>query len=266
MSIKKVGFIGAGRVTRILLTGWARSRSLPASCFVSDTDPEVLERLRYTFPFITPVPGENGRATSQDLVFGALHPPAMKQELPRLRAHLRPGAVFVSLAPKLTTEALSEALGGFDRIVRLIPNAPSIVGAGFNPVTFSAAVPVEEKLELLELFAGLGDCPEVAEEALEAYAVVAAMGPTYLWFQLAELARLGVEFGLGRDASRRAVQAMTEGAVKTLFQSGLTPEEVMDLVPVKPLLSEEEAWRSTYRSTLTALHEKLAPRPQPALV
>ena len=123
------------------------------------------------------------------------------------------------------------ALGGFNRLARVIPNAPSIVGQGYNPVSFSEQLSVEERTRVLALFAPLGACPEVAESTLEAYAIVAAMGPTYLWYQLYQLIDLGVDFGLTREAAVEAVAAMVHGTSSTMTTSGLPPEGVMDLDP-----------------------------------
>ncbi|HZX10332.1 MAG TPA: pyrroline-5-carboxylate reductase dimerization domain-containing protein, partial [Acidobacteriota bacterium] len=102
-----------------------------------------------------------------------------------------------------------------------------------------------------------GDCPEVDEQKLEAYAVVAAMGPTYLWFQLYEVEKLGTTFGLTPQEARAAVSIMAEGAAKTVLKSGLTPDEVMDLIPVKPLGEEEEKIKEIYQAQLNALFAKL---------
>ena len=67
---------------------------------------------------------------------------------------------------------LSEVLGGFNRLARMIPNAPSIIGAGYNPIAFGSGLSAEEKQALAAFFAPLGDCPEVAESKLEAFAFV----------------------------------------------------------------------------------------------
>jgi len=50
---------------------------------------------------------------------------------------------------------------------------------------------------------------------------------------------------------------MISGAAKTLFGSGLAIEEVIDLIPVKPLGEEEAVIRAMYKSKLTLLYEKL---------
>ena len=140
MSSRSIGFIGGGRVARILLGGLERAGASPATCVVSDTDTDVLDALKSRFPGIRTVGDDIAEPARQEIVFGALHPPAMKEALPRIGENLRPDAVFVSLAPVIRLPALKSALGGFDRIARMIPNAPSILGSGFNPIAFSAGI------------------------------------------------------------------------------------------------------------------------------
>jgi pyrroline-5-carboxylate reductase len=66
-----------------------------------------------------------------------------------------------------------------------------------------------------------------------------------------------VEFGLPEPGAAGAVSAMAEGASHALFQSGLTAEKVMDLIPVRPLASCEEAIKGMYRKALEPLYAKL---------
>jgi pyrroline-5-carboxylate reductase len=257
MTDRTVGFIGGGRVTRILLGGFQRAGALPRRIVVSDTDAVVLDDLRGRFPGIETVGADVSAPAGAGLVFGALHPPDLGPALPEIRRHLRPESIFISLAPKLTLAALAAGLAGFARVVRLIPNAASILCAGFNPISLSPAVAGEERAGLLRWFAALGDAPEVPEEELEAYAILTAMGPTYFWYQFQELAEVGCSFGLRREAVEQALPRMLEGAVRTYFSSGLTPDQVMDLIPVKPLEAAEGQVREVYRTKLAALHEKL---------
>ena len=50
---------------------------------------------------------------------------------------------------------------------------------------------------------------------------------------------------------------MTKGAVKTMKNSNLSPEAVMDLIPVKPLSVHEETIREMYNQTLRGFYAKL---------
>jgi len=257
MKDKSVGFIGGGRITRIFLEAMKKEKAFPAAVVVSDASAEVLEKLKTRFPEIETVQGDNGKPAAQDIVYIALHPPAICGVMGEIKAVLKPDAILVSLAPRFTIKALSETLGGFNRIVRMIPNAPAIVAEGYNPVAFGPGITKDEKKTIEKHFKALGDCPEVQEEKLEAYAIVTAMGPTYLWFQLYELLDLGKFFGMSDREAAKAVEKMVKGALKTMNKSGLTPAEVMDLVPVKPLGDDEAAIRSSYRTKLTGLYQKL---------
>jgi len=257
MSYKSMGFIGGGRITRIFLEALNRKKILPATVVVSDSNGEVLQKLKEKFPKIQTAQGDNAKAAGQDVVFLALHPPAIGAGLGEIKASLKPGAVLVSMAPKVSIKALSEGLGGFSRIVRMIPNAPSVVNEGYNPVAFGPGITKKEKEDLSRLFKKLGDCPEVDEDKLEAYAMITAMGPTYFWFQLYELLELGKSFGLTNKQAWKAIRKMLKGAVETVDESGLTPDEVMDLVPVKPLGEDEAMIRNAYRTKLTGLYQKL---------
>ncbi len=257
MADRSIGFIGGGRITRIFLEALNRKRMLPATVVVSDASGEVLQKLKEKFPKVQTVQGDNPKAACQDLVFLALHPPAVGGALAEIKATLKPGAVLVSLAPRFTIKALSEGLGGFDRIVRMIPNAPSVVNEGYNPVAFGPGITKKEKEDLSRLFKKLGDCPEVGEEKLEAYAIITSMGPTYLWFQLYELLELGKSFGLTDKQAWKGIRKMLKGALETIDESGLSPDEVMDLVPVKPLGEDEAMIRNAYRTKLTGLYRKL---------
>jgi pyrroline-5-carboxylate reductase len=257
MTDKTIGFIGGGRVARILLGGFKRAGHLPARIVVSDTNAEVLLKLKAQFPDLTLAAGDNVQPAAQDIVFLGLHPPAIGSLLGEIRPALKPGALFVSLAPKLSLAKLSEGLGGFGRLARMIPNAPSIVNEGYNPVAFASALTKADRAELLELFGWLGKCPEVAEEKLEAYAILTAMGPTYLWFQLYELQSMVEAFGLTPQEAQAGLSEMAVAAVKTMALSGLPPAEVMDLVPVKPLGEEEAAIKGFYHARLETLYKKL---------
>lgn len=259
MTPHSIGFIGAGRVTRILLGGFQAAGVRLPPTLVSDTQAESLHRLTRAFPAITPAGADNSRPAGQDLVVLALHPPALATALADVRAALQPESVVVSLAPKITLARLSELLGGFDRVARLIPNAPSIIGAGYNPIAFGDGLDANERADLVRWFQPLGVCPEVAEAKLEGFALLTGMGPTYLWFQLQTLRELARDFGLSDADISPALKRMVCGAARTLLESGLPPEEVMDLIPVKPLAEQEAGIRQIYRDRLSQLYAKIKP-------
>lgn len=256
MQYSSFGFIGGGRVTRIILSAFKRTGNLPGTIVVSDTNDHALADLQKDFPSIEVAVDDNTKPSVCDMVFVSLHPPVLIDALQEVKSLIKPDSVVVSLAPKINLTRLSATLDRHARIVRMIPNAPSIVNRGYNPITYSRGIPSDEKKAIKKILETLGECPEVPEKNLEAYAIIAAMGPTYFWFQWQTLVELGKSFGLTETSVREATAKMASGAIDTLFGSSLSPEEVMDLVPVRPLADDEETIRNMYRTRLTAMFEK----------
>jgi pyrroline-5-carboxylate reductase len=257
MKTNSVGFIGGGRITRIILESFERKDKWPKKVVVSDASEEALQKIAAQFPQVKIIHNGNIQAAAQDMVFLALHPPAIGSVLGDIKAHLKTNTILISLAPKASIANLSKGLGGFNRIVRMIPNAPTVVNKGYNPVAFSPSLGKEDKKGLIDLFKIFGDCPEVEEGKLEAYAILTAMGPTYFWFQINELQKLGASFGLTSKETDKALSKMMKGTTKTLFGSGYSFEEVIDLIPVRPISDEEASIRTIYRNKLDALYKKL---------
>src|SRR5512145_945932 len=240
-----IGFIGGGRITAIFLAAWKDGGVPLHEVVVSDPDAGILANLQRRFPEIQTT-ADNRLSAGREVVFMALHPPVAKTVLPQLADALAPKAILVSLAPVLTFEKLAGLLGGFSRLSRMIPNAPSMIHRGFNPCAFGNELSGEDRRLLERLYCPLGEAPEVAEPKLEAYAILAAMGPTYFWFQWQTLRELAGEFGLGQAEADTAIRAMLEGSVRTFFDSGLAAAQVIDLVPVKPLAEAEPQIAQAY--------------------
>ena len=250
-----IGIIGAGRIAHILLGGWKHTATALPPIRVYDVSTEALTTLKTAFPQVQISTLEE--TSNSDLRLLGVHPPVLADLLPQIRPLLRPEAVVCSLAPKLRLPQLQAQLGGFHRLARMNPNATSIIGQGMNPLVFAPQLPEVARLSLRTLFAPLGHLPEVADEQLESYAVISAMGPTYFWFQFHALEQLAESFGLARHEARQAIAAMLHGAVDTLLSSELPPEVVMDLVPVRPLADDEKTITNLLATRLRAIHSKL---------
>ncbi|MBC7185941.1 MAG: NAD(P)-binding domain-containing protein [Calditrichaeota bacterium] len=253
-----LGFIGGGRVTRLLLEGLRRADGLPRQVVVYDPEVNNIERLSTIVGDLL-VKADNSRAVAEvaDWVFLAVHPPVAAEVCGQIKSALKRDATLISLIPTIRLHHLSGMLNGFNRIVRMIPNAPSMIGRGYNPVVYSDGLTAGDRSSLVSLFRHWGESPEVPEEHLEAYAIVTGMGPTYFWFQWLELMRLGTEFGLSEPGAREAMAAMLHGAVDAMFHSQLPAEQVLDLIPVHPLKNDEEAIRQIFQNRLGSLYQKL---------
>ena len=254
---KSIGFIGGGRITKILLQAFSNKNVKFSDVVVADPNGDVISKLKNTYPFIRV--DNNSVAASQEIVFVSLHPPVIMETLELLKKDIRSDATVISLAPKINISKISSKLDHVNKIVRLIPNATSYINNGYNPVCFSQGFEKGDKDSVLDLLSTLGHTFEVAEEKLESYAIVSAMLPTYFWFQWNYLEEIGIKTGLSKSESEAAIHQTLVAAINLMYTSDLTPEEVIDLIPVKPIGEYEAQISEIYRSKLTTLFEKIKP-------
>ncbi len=257
MKAKSLGFIGGGRITRIFLQAFVNKKAIFESISVFDINSQTLQALKLEFPFIQTLTSAS-EAAKKDIVFLALHPPVIMETLEKIKADVTEKTIFISLAPKITIAKMASVLP-VDQIVRLIPNATSVINHGYNPVSFTHKMSEIQKLYILEMLNLLGHTFETAEEKLEGYALLSAMLPTYFWFQWNELEALGTQMGLTETECRESVFETMSAALNTMYDSGMSPTEVMDLIPVKPIGENESQIKTMYQEKLMGLFEKIKP-------
>jgi len=252
---KTIGFIGGGRITRIFLQAFRNKGFNPAKIVVFDINNEVLLALQQNFPAVKISSLDD--AASQDIVFIALHPPVIMDTLELVKGNIKAGSCVISLAPKVTIEKISAKLDGLGNVARMIPNATSYINKGYNPVCFSKEF--SDKEEILEMMKLFGDTFLTEEPKMEAYAIASAMLPTYFWFQWQEMHQIGIKMGLNELETRETVEKTLTAAIETMYHSGLNYEEVIDLIPVKPISAHEPQIKEILSNTLNALFEKIKP-------
>jgi pyrroline-5-carboxylate reductase len=252
-----IGFIGGGRVTRILLQGFKNKNVKFGKIVVTDTNPDILANLKNQFPEVES--SDAATTARQDIVFISLHPPVVMDTLELIKNEVKADAIVISLAPKINMPKLSMKLSHVKNLARLIPNATSYINEGYNPVTFAQGFEPKAKKDMLDLLSSLGTTFEVSEEKLESYAIMSAMLPTYFWFQWKELVEIGQKIGLSEEESNDSINETLIASLKLMYKSDLTSNAVMDLIPVKPIGEHETQITEIYRNKLIGLFEKIKP-------
>jgi len=254
---QSIGFIGGGRVTKILLQAFKNKNANFSKIVVTDTNPDVSGNLKKLFADIQI---DNASVTaSQDIVFISLHPPVVMDTLELIKGSINNNTIVISLAPKITIAKILTKLNQTNKIVRLIPNATSFINEGYNPVCFSTDFDRNEKQQVLYLLRLMGNTFEVPEEKLESYAIMSAMLPTYFWFQWKALAVIGQKIGLSEKESKDSINNTLIASLNVMYKSGLTASDVMDLIPVKPIGEYESQITEIYETKLIGLFEKIKP-------
>lgn len=254
---KSIGFIGGGRVTKIILQAFKNTSVVFNSIFVFDTNKDVIDALKKQFPNIQ-IANDIKQVAKQDIVFIALHPPVIKETLDSIKESISDKSIIVSLAPKINLNKIQEKLC-IKNIARMIPNATSFINKGYNPVSFSNDFQLQERQILMNILNPLGKTFVVDESKLEAYAIISAMLPTYFWFQWKELQEIGVKIGLDDIESKKTIKETLKAAIDIFYESDLSQEKVIDLIPVKPIGEHEDSIKAFLNNKLISLFEKIKP-------
>ena len=128
---QQIGFVGAGRMATALAQGLVRAEMLAAASILA-SDPSDAARSA----FARDVPGasvlENNRpvVSQADVVLLAVKPQKMSEVLADIRDAIRADALVVSIAAGVTLNRLAAGLPPRQRIVRVMPNTPCLIGQG----------------------------------------------------------------------------------------------------------------------------------------
>ncbi len=255
MKTKTIGFIGGGRITKIFLQAFQNKKTVFENVKVFDPNSETLNALQNLFPEIE-IAKSAKEAAEQEVVVLAVHPPVMGETLAMIKDVVTDDTQVLSLAPKVTIEKIAGDLGTL-KVVRMIPNATSYINKGYNPVAFHPQTDAKVKKKFMKMVKALGKNFEVEESKLEGYAIVSAMLPTYFWFQWEEMIKVAEATGLDEKEAKKTVEATLKRAHSIFFKSGLSADEVKDLIPVKPIGEAEEQISEIYQSKLMGLYEKI---------
>ncbi|HEY1405227.1 MAG TPA: NAD(P)-binding domain-containing protein [Spirochaetota bacterium] len=254
--MKTVGFIGGGRIVNIMLKGLSSAGKLPSDVTVYDSDPAAGKKLTEKFKGIN-VTGKLADAASADVVVLAIHPQAIADVAAETAKYLKKDAFVLSLVPKIKVAKTIELLGGHTRVARMNPNAPSLVNKGFNPISYSPSCTADDRKLIDDLFGSLGAMPEVEDAQIDAFAVITALGYTYIDYQCAELYSLAKQFGLPEELAARGIKTLFAGAAETVLMKD-ADLDVLNLVPARPLAEQEESVKGLYHTKLSERYAMLA--------
>lgn len=220
---------------------------------------ENLKKLKRAFPKIHVESSNIEAAAKCDVVFLAVHPPVMMETLTKIERFVNRNSIVISLAPKITIDKVRSVLKDVTAIARVNPSAAGIINQGMNPVDFSDQINMAQKAYIQQLLNVLGKAPEADETKIEAYAVICIMGSTYFCYQLKLLEELGIQYGMDSNEVKEAISEMMKGTMNTLFFSEIPSDEVMDLVPVKPMVEYEDLIKGFYKEKLNGIFNKIKP-------
>ena len=271
---KKIGFIGCGNMGKAILGGLiASGQVLPGQIWVYTPSPDKVAALHDQFG-INAAQSAQEVAQIADIVFGAVKPNIMVKVLGEIAASLNKETLVVSIAAGVTLDQLARALGHDRKIVRAMPNTPSLVNAGMTSITPNALVTPEDTADVLNIFRCFGEAEVITEAMIHPVVGVSGSAPAYVFMFIEAMADAAVLGGMPRAQAYKFAAQAVMGSAKMVLETGKHPGELKDMVcspggttieAVKVL--EERGFRAAVIEAMAACmnkSEKLSKYPPPS--
>lgn len=215
MEHRKIAFIGAGNMSKSIISGLVNKGYPASSIFASNPSRPKIEALKSEQGIN--ISQSNAEVTEQcDVIVLAVKPQLMEQMCADLAADCKlDGKLFISIAAGLPVKRLQEMLNGQDKVIRTMPNTPSALGKGMTGLFAPDNITQTDKDYAAQLLKHVGEIAWVEQESL-IDSVIAAAGssPAYFFAFLEAMQQEAERQGLDHDTARLLVQQAMLGAAE----------------------------------------------------
>ena len=164
-----------------------------------------------------------------DYVLMAVKPQQFDEVLEGLKGYLKNDAILLSIAAAVTTSRIKGILGDGRKFVRIMPNTPAQVGAGFSAIC-PVGLSEDEEGFVKKLFETCGEVVICDEKTLDAIGCVSGTGPAYVMLFIEAMADAAVSLGIKRDVALKVAESTVMGSGKLALDTNFHPAVLKDQV------------------------------------
>jgi pyrroline-5-carboxylate reductase len=228
----KIAFLGGGNMAGALIGGLLAKGYAAESIAVVEVIAQARDSLVAKYNVhVSAAP--DARTLGADTLVLAVKPQDMRQAVGALSGKLN-GQLVVSIAAGIRLEDLARWLGGYAKLVRVMPNTPALIGAGVAGLYAGAEVSKEERARAEAILSAVGKTVWVEDEALiDPVTAVSGSGPAYVFYFIESLEKAGVELGLEPKAARMLAIETFVGAARLAAESPEAPGTLRERVTSK---------------------------------
>ncbi len=230
MADKQIAFVGAGQMATALARGLVRADFCAASRIrVHDPSQEALSRFADAVGAIQSLEGNRQAIELADIVLLAVKPQQLPGVAEEIRGSLTAGQLVVSIAAGVTLAKLCQWLGT-ERVVRVMPNTPCLVGKGVSAYSLGAGATPADAEAVQRMMGSVGLALRVDEPLLDCVTGLSGSGPAYIYLLIEALADGGVRVGLPRQTALALAAHTVRGAAEMVLAEGEHPAVLKDRV------------------------------------
>jgi pyrroline-5-carboxylate reductase len=228
--IPPLGFFGAGKMATALARGWlAAGLTVPERIIASDPLPQARDAFHREVG--ARVVSDNAEVVKDsEIVLLAVKPQMLAPVLADIRPVLTPRHLVVSIVAGVSLAQLTLSLGSTIRLIRVMPNTPSLVGACAAALSPGPTATVEDGKLIETMFRAIGVAYRVPEKQLDAVTGLSGSGPAFVAVVIEALSDGGVRMGLPRDVATALAAQTVLGTGKMVLEAGLHPAVLKDMV------------------------------------
>jgi pyrroline-5-carboxylate reductase len=218
----RIAIIGGGSIGEALLSGLLRAGRQVKDLVVAERMPDRAKYLADTYSvLVTSVTDAVENAT---FVVVAVKPADIESVIPELACAAAAAEndsaeqVFVTIAAGITITYFESKLPAGTPVVRAMPNAAALVGAGVTALAKGRFVTAPQLEEVSALFDAVGGVLTVPEEQMDAVTALSGSGPAYFFLMVEALVDAGVAAGLSRQVATDLTAQTMAGSAAMLLE------------------------------------------------
>lgn len=222
-----IGFIGAGNMAAALIGGLVDRGRDARRIMAFDPDTEKTNRLRDRFSIR--IVGDNAQLLREcDAAVLAVKPQVMRSVLTPLAGSLPDEPpLIVSIAAGIRVASIEKWLGRSLGVIRVMPNTPSLVGAGASGLYANERVTAEQRDTARNLMESVGITAWVDDEhQLDTVTGVSGSGPAYFMLFMEAMVEAAAGRGLPRETAHALVLQTCGGASELARRSDESLEQL----------------------------------------
>jgi pyrroline-5-carboxylate reductase len=216
----KVAVIGAGVMGEALIVALISSGVNSNRITISEKREERAQELVAKYSINSSELASN--VANADALLLVVKPQDMGSVLDEIKGSINPEAVVITFAAGKTISFISNGLGTSNPVVRVMPNTPTLVGAGMAAASMGVGVTAAQRDFVLGFLGATGKVIEVSEDLQDAVTATSGSGPAYFFAFVEAMVAGAKDLGLSQeDATTLTVQTIV-GAAKLLDESGMS--------------------------------------------
>lgn len=232
--MKKIGFIGCGKMASAIIKGLIKSDfSAPSNIVATQLSVESLKEKSKKLG-IKIILDNKELVRISDVIFLAVKPNQIASVSEEIKPFITSEKLIISIAAGVNINKLETTLSKEVRVIRVMPNAPVLVEEGMSGIYGGTNAKKEDLDYVSSLFSTIGKSIIVEDEAqLDIVTAISGSGPAFFYKVINDIAKAGEKLGLDYEKALLLSIQTALGSAKMAFNRDTNMETLISNVATK---------------------------------